>query len=86
MNHPYEIRTRVFAVKGRCLNHLTNGCTRKRAGGFAPTIPLNPHEVHYYYATHCMLRSLHKTKQAFPVYSTSVRLGPYLKLNGDTRH
>ena len=22
---PYEIRTRVTAVKGRCLNHLTNG-------------------------------------------------------------
>ena len=26
-----------------------------------------------------------KTKQAVPVYSASVRLGPYLKLNGDTR-
>ena len=27
-----------------------------------------------------------KTKQAFPVYSASVRLGQYLKLNGDTHH
>ncbi len=24
-NDPYGIRTRVTAVKGRCLNHLTNG-------------------------------------------------------------
>ena len=61
------------------------GVREKRAGGFAPTIPLNPHEVHYCYATHCMLRNLHKTNQAVPVYSASVRLGPYLKLNGDTR-
>ena len=27
-----------------------------------------------------------KTNQAVPVYSVSVPLGPYLKLNGDTRH
>ena len=27
---PYGIRTRVTAVKGRCLNHLTNGPWRRR--------------------------------------------------------
>ena len=26
---PYGIRTRVTAVKGRCLNHLTNGPLKK---------------------------------------------------------
>lgn len=31
---PYETRTRVTAVKGRCLNHLTNG---PKAG--QPTCP-----------------------------------------------
>ncbi len=25
LDDPYGIRTRVTAVKGRCLNHLTNG-------------------------------------------------------------
>ena len=28
---PYGIRTRVTAVKGRCLNHLTNGPIKKRS-------------------------------------------------------
>src|SRR5690554_6840160 len=30
---PYGIRTRVTAVKGRCLNHLTNGPLRLNNGG-----------------------------------------------------
>ncbi len=36
---PYGIRTRVTAVKGRCLNHLTNGPFKKMAEkeGFEPS-------------------------------------------------
>ncbi len=30
---PYGIRTRVTAVKGRCLNRLTNGPQRYGSGG-----------------------------------------------------
>ena len=30
---PYGIRTRVTAVKGRCLNRLTKGPYRKNSGG-----------------------------------------------------
>ena len=35
---PYGIRTRVTAVKGRCLNHLTNGpiCMAEKKG-FEPS-------------------------------------------------
>ncbi len=35
---PYGIRTRVTAVKGRCLNHLTNGplCMAEKEG-FEPS-------------------------------------------------
>ena len=35
---PYGIRTRVTAVKGRCLNHLTNGPIKKtEQEGFEPS-------------------------------------------------
>ncbi len=34
---PYENRTRVTAVKGRCLNLLTNGPYMVAAVGFEPT-------------------------------------------------
>ena len=34
---PYGIRTRVTAVKGRCLNHLTNGPVRNGASNRART-------------------------------------------------
>jgi hypothetical protein len=34
---PYGIRTRVTAVKGRCLNHLTNGPIEVAAEGIEPT-------------------------------------------------
>ena len=33
---PYGIRTRVTAVKGRCLNHLTNG-PMAETEGFEPS-------------------------------------------------
>ena len=33
LDDPYGIRTRVTAVKGRCLNHLTNGPKIKYSGG-----------------------------------------------------
>ena len=35
---PYGIRTRVTAVKGRCLNHLTNGpyVAMAEKAGFEP--------------------------------------------------
>ena len=33
---PYGIRTRVTAVKGRCLNHLTNGPMAEKEG-FEPS-------------------------------------------------
>ena len=36
-NDPYGIRTRVTAVKGRCLNHLTNGPARTEKEGFEPS-------------------------------------------------
>ena len=34
---PYGIRTRVTAVKGRCLNHLTNGPIKTEQEGFEPS-------------------------------------------------
>ena len=34
---PYGIRTRVTAVKGRCLNHLTNGPVLAEKKGFEPS-------------------------------------------------
>jgi hypothetical protein len=35
---PYGIRTRVTAVKGRCLNHLTNGPYLAESEGFEPSV------------------------------------------------
>jgi hypothetical protein len=35
-NDPYGIRTRVTAVKGRCLNHLTNGPEERRRRDLNP--------------------------------------------------
>ena len=44
---PYGIRTRVTAVKGRCLNHLTNGPLNKfslaESKGFEPLMQGYPH-------------------------------------------
>ena len=37
---PYGIRTRVTAVKGRCLNHLTNGPKNGSTGGTRTCDPL----------------------------------------------
>ncbi len=34
---PYGIRTRVTAVKGRCLNRLTNGPIMAEKEGFEPS-------------------------------------------------
>ncbi len=34
---PYGIRTRVTAVKGRCLNHLTNGPRKMGLNGLEPS-------------------------------------------------
>ena len=34
---PYGIRTRVTAVKGRCLNRLTNGPLMAEKEGFEPS-------------------------------------------------
>ena len=34
---PYGIRTRVTAVKGRCLNRLTNGPKNTEKEGFEPS-------------------------------------------------
>ncbi len=39
-NDPYGIRTRVTAVKGRCLNRLTKGPSSKKMPGL-PGIFLN---------------------------------------------
>ncbi len=40
---PYGIRTRVTAVKGRCLNHLTNGpCYNGGEGGIWTLAPAKP--------------------------------------------
>ena len=36
LDDPYGIRTRVTAVKGRCLNHLTNGPMAEKEG-FEPS-------------------------------------------------
>ena len=85
-NHPYESRTRVFAVKGRCLNRLTNGCDEKACGWTCTNHLLTPREVYFYYTTHYVLRSVRKTNQAVPVYSASVRLGRYFKLYRNIRH
>lgn len=85
-NHPYESRTRVFAVKERCLNHLTNGCDEGNARvGISPTIlPLRVgYNVLILPAIHNAI--LHKTNQALPVYSASVHLGRYLKLHRNIR-
>ena len=38
---PYGIRTRVTAVKGRCLNHLTNGPIKNGAGGIWTLAPVS---------------------------------------------
>lgn len=37
INDPYGIRTRVTAVKGRCLNRLTNGPYLAEKEGFEPS-------------------------------------------------
>ena len=37
MHDPYGIRTRVTAVKGRCLNHLTNGPRKMGLNGLEPS-------------------------------------------------
>ena len=43
----YGIRTREAAVKGRCLNHLTNAPNMIRCGGLPAWHPPHTHERNY---------------------------------------